>query len=186
MHKKLLLQLFLLLTLLPISACADGPRPMAMLMSDSQAVRRAVSDAYIYSLAEHFDRIRYIDNDKHAPAVAVPLCSPVASRKITNESLRLECKVMRNNVFADCQDLNGCIDLKVHPEILSDPEMNKILVQTIRSPCKHIPQTDRFHWGGFSYANYISVGILNCGKHKLPYSEAFVSYGDKRVKIDMK
>lgn len=89
-----------------------------------------------------------------------------------------------------CEDIHGCIELKAHPDIQNDEELNSLLISAVRNPCDYIPQQDssgneRFHWGGFSYPNYITANILNCGKYALPYSDVYINYGDVRVEIKL-
>ena len=85
----------------------------------------------------------------------------------------------------ECQDVNGCIELHAHPSLREDEELYRLLLQVIRNPCAFIPMDRRFHWVSLFYSNWVSYESLNCGKGQLPYSRAFISFGDTRVEVEL-
>ncbi|WP_130537892.1 hypothetical protein [Thiomicrorhabdus indica] len=169
-------------------------------------VRACTADAYKYALVDRFQRNVEVNNSGifdqkwHSCPAKVPkkgeLCDAKQSRLLTPTMVTSICRPVSYKYVLNahpCSDNERCIALEVHPEIEQDSELNTLLIESIRNPCKYIPNPDpaddfeqRHHWCGFARPNFHSWVVLNCHeKSPLPYNRAYIYYGDKEVEIQL-
>jgi len=161
-------------------------RKTPMLMTHGEAVRASVADAYVYALSEKFNRNAQLGSEEFVEMVlSRPLCNSGDSRQVSKKMINQLCWVINYPVNDDCKDIDGCIELRVHKSVYFDKELNALLYSAVRNPCEHIPINTRFHWTSLFYPNWVSYGNLNCKKDRLPYSTAYITYGDTRVELEL-
>ena len=161
-------------------------RKTPMLMKYGEAVRASVADAYVYALSNKYNRYVQLGSEEFIEMLSSrPLCNSTDSRLVSKKMLNQQCLVIDFPVNAACKDIDGCIELRVHKSVYLDKELNALLYSAVRNPCEHIPINTRFHWTSLFYPNWVSYGNLNCKKDRLPYSTAYITYGDTRVELEL-
>src|SRR5690606_39790292 len=106
-------------------------------------------------------------------------------RNLSSTILLQQCRVFHPAMDSECQDISGCISLKIHQSLREDDELYELLREVIHEPCRFIPTGRGFHWRGLASPNFVSYNNLNCGIDRLPYTRAFITFGDTRVEVEL-
>ena len=180
------LPVFLIISSFCFADSEKEGRKTPLLLHHGQLLRSSVADAYIYALSDIFDRTSQMaDQSFIERLIPLPLCNTENIRQITPRMLHQECRIFHYSIEPSCQDINGCVEFKVHSSLQDDEELYELLIQVIRNPCAYIPTGKGFHWVGLFHPNFLSYKSLNCGKDRLPYSKAFITFGDTRVEVEL-
>lgn len=186
--------MFCCVALASLVSCSPGEgtegRKSRALDSYGEATRAAIADAYKYELSKKFNRDNYLSDPTHTPyskemMQSNVMCKSKKFRLITKKMILSECLIISYRTNPKCKDIDGCIEFLVHESVKEDKVLNSLLIDVIKNPCPSIPQETRFHWRGFFFPNYKSSGILNCGTDELPYSRAYINYGNNRVELKL-
>ena len=123
------LSIFSLFTTSCLADTDNETRKTPLLKSYPHALRLAVADAYLYALIAKYDRAAQMSEEIPMDFLPnTPLCDIKDVRNLSSAMLLQQCRVFYPAMDSKCQDISGCISLKIHPSLRDDDELYELLI----------------------------------------------------------
>ena len=175
------LLIFLLLLTSSQIAMAISPSNWVVLLKDPWRLSGAIADAVFSGVARHVTNMEiftYYENALGISPAHMPLLSRDRPNFCTSETVALAlsptgtCNI--SGFSTECKNINGCALIKVHPSLLGDESLRKVIIRSVTDPCTQLRNPDSFgsntydsHMKGANYSARWSWLALSCDGTKL-------------------
>lgn len=175
MKTKLAIKLIMLFTLILSSGCFSSQQFKNPLYTTTMI-------AGIFSAAllekDEFNKSVIV----FAKSQPMPLCKAWQLQKITHDLIANQCLPISGNNIENCQEIFGCMSVRVDKSVKEDTYLWEKLLVTIKSPCITLTQ-DYVRRNKFNILPYNTETLednFNCkNTQKLPYTKVIITYGDE-------
>lgn len=176
MRRKLVIGLFMLCLLMLGSGCYSIPQL-------KNPLHTTTIIAGIFNIAlldkDEFDK----DVIVFAKNQPMPLCKAWQLQPATHDVLVNRCLPIYGNNRADCQEIFGCVSIRVDKSVKEDAHLWGRLLAAIQSPCKILAQDYVRRSNAkviFPYSVEVLEDNFSCkSTQRLPYKKVVIAYGDE-------